>query len=174
MEKQSASPKNDLAGERFRSVPFSSSYSEPIHKSDGVERSEWKYRISSHDRVLLIHRLLSLFDYDENQMDESGYEIHSLYFDDAFDSFARGNDAGDSIRFKYRIRYYNQSPSFLRLEKKTNSFGLYRKESAVLTEEDYGDLCRGDYSELFWRSEDPLIRKFCAEGMSIRCFRRSS
>lgn len=147
---------------------FSESFFNASNSADTVQldRSEWKYRISSSEREILSHRVSVLLDPDENQIDDQGYAIRSLYFDDVFDSFARGNEGGDSVRYKYRIRYYNDDYSFMKLERKMNYYGLCRKETSILDLEDYVSIINGDFGTVFWKTRDPLIRKFCAEAMS--------
>ena len=93
-------------------------------------------------------------------------EIHSLYFDDYKDSCAKENEAGVSQRFKYRIRYYGTASDFFKLERKEKMDGLCHKDSAVLTRQMCQKVLDGRADELYWETEDLLVRQFCVHIMT--------
>lgn len=98
------------------------------------------------------------------------YEIHSLYFDDYQDTCVADNDAGASERAKYRIRYYGDYPSVLHLERKEKLHGRCYKESCPLSIDQYQMIVGGDASQLFWKTEIPLLKRFCTLCMtSVLC-----
>lgn len=129
-------------------------------------RNEWKYTLDEADIAVIIPRLDALMEKDAHA-DESGqYTVRSVYFDDYTDRCARENEAGISERFKYRIRYYGESPDRLRLECKEKTRGRCHKDTAWISRDEYEKLMRGDAGELFWETEDPLVRKFCVHMMN--------
>ena len=127
-------------------------------------RNEWKYQCQ--DAVLLgvMERLQAVLAPDSNAPGGK-YIIHSLYFDDIYNSSARETDAGVSERYKYRIRYYGDDPDYLKLEKKEKKEGRCHKVSARLTRQQYDSIILGEYGELFWSTDDKCIREFCTIAM---------
>lgn len=124
-------------------------------------RNEWKYRCSSSDLAMIGSRLAAILERDANSAANGKYEIHSLYFDDLYNTCMQENDAGISQRSKYRIRYYGGKPDFLRLERKEKRDSRCHKESCLLSLEDYDKIIHGNADELFWQTQDPLLRRFC-------------
>jgi SPX domain protein involved in polyphosphate accumulation len=91
--------------------------------------------------------------------DSSGrYQIRSIYFDNYNDKALREKISGMSHREKYRIRYYNDDPGFIVLEKKIKDNSLTMKYDAVITEADCRRLIDGDLS---WMpgSNKPLVQE---------------
>lgn len=126
-------------------------------------RNEWKYRLPMTDLEIIQARLEALLSNDRHSDKHGGYGVHSLYFDDFFDSCAKENDGGTAERFKYRIRFYNTYEGYLKLERKEKLFGRCRKKVSLLTEEQYEGIISGSAEEVFWNTEDPLIRQFCVD-----------
>ncbi len=125
-------------------------------------RTEWKYICTDRDIDLLRSRIENLLETDENASGNV-YHIHSLYFDDYLNSSAFDNDAGASERYKWRIRYYDDRRSFIKLEKKVKRNDLCFKLVTSLTEEQYDHIVNGDIDEVMYNSEDILLSQFCAE-----------
>ena len=98
-------------------------------------RHEYKHRINALDVMLLRQRLRPLLKYDENSKENGMYFIKSLYFDNYNDTALREKLDGVDNREKFRIRYYNNDTSFIRLEKKSKIKGLCAKEKAIITAE---------------------------------------
>ena len=84
--------------------------------------------------------------------------IRSLYFDTLTDKALREKMDGVDNRKKFRIRYYNNDPSFIRLEKKSKWNNLGWKETASLTPQQAQSIADG---EIDWMGNDPseLIRE---------------
>ena len=93
-------------------------------------RHELKYRISLRDDRILASRLGKLFPRDKNAGKEGSYRITSLYFDTPSDTALRQKLEGVDRREKFRLRYYGEDLSFIRLEKKFKMNGLCGKHSA--------------------------------------------
>ena len=128
-------------------------------------RTEWKYICSDHDLDILRHRIAALLGKDRNANREI-YHIHSLYFDDYRNSCAFDNDAGNSERSKWRIRYYDEDTSFIRLERKRKKQDLCYKQSCRLKKEEYDKIMNGDISWVFWNTDERLLKEFCVDIMT--------
>ena len=129
-------------------------------------RNEWKFRCDNHTRGLLYERLRPVLTFDEHSGTDGSYLVHSLYFDDINDSCARENEAGAEPRAKYRIRCYGTEHEKLHLERKEKNYGLTRKVSCPLRSEACAGLISGNAADVFWHSEDKLLRRFCLAVMN--------
>ena len=69
-------------------------------------RNELKYLVNDGDLVILKHRLKELMELDSNSVEEIGYNIRSIYFDDYNNSYLNETEAGLNKRLKIRIRIY--------------------------------------------------------------------
>lgn len=106
-------------------------------------RHEWKYELD-HGSLLAVRQRLSAVAKRDPHAIGGTYRIRSLYFDNANDKVLREKIDGVNRREKFRFRYYNENPSFIRLEKKSKINGLCRKESVVLKQEQIQALLDGD------------------------------
>jgi len=97
-------------------------------------RHELKYLISRSDAQLLKLRLPHIMQRDPHAGPAGTYTIRSLYFDDHCRTAMLDKLDGVEHRSKYRIRYYNYDPGFLKLEKKEKHGALTRKTAQVITE----------------------------------------
>ncbi len=70
--------------------------------------------------------------------------IRSLYFDNITDEALKDKINGVGKREKFRIRYYNDDLSFIRLEKKSKINNLCVKQSSVLTYEEALSVIKDD------------------------------
>lgn len=131
-------------------------------------RNEWKYCCSANELDIIAQRLPAMLERDSNADVEGKYEIHSLYFDDYKDICAKENEAGISDRLKYRIRYYGDQSDYLKLECKQKKDSRCYKESCQISQLEYQKITEGDVEELFWQTEKPLLKRFCAQSMSRR------
>ncbi len=129
-------------------------------------RNEWKYRVQEADLAVIENRLAAVMALDFHSGQSGNYEIHSLYFDDYKDACAKENEAGVSRRFKYRIRYYGNAPDVLKLERKEKLDGRCHKDSTVITKEICQKILDGRADELYWETDNPLLRRFCAHMMT--------
>ncbi len=123
-------------------------------------RSEWKYVCTDGQLELIRARLSGLLSPDSHAAPDGSYTVHSLYFDDYRDSCAAGNESGDGIRFKYRVRYYDDSAESLHLERKNKRYGLGEKKSCLLSAAEYAALLSGDGFGAFWETDKSLLREF--------------
>lgn len=121
-------------------------------------RHELKHEISHGDYESLRRRLAPVMARDPHAGPDGLYEIHSLYFDNFADAALRDKRDGAPAREKFRIRYYNNDLSVIRLEKKCKARNLTTKYSAPLTEAQVRALLAGDTG---WMrsSEHGLVRE---------------
>lgn len=129
-------------------------------------RNEWKYRAHEADLDVLENRLSAILSADTHSGPAGKYTIHSLYFDDYKDTCAKENEAGISKRYKYRIRYYGNNTDFLKLECKEKLNSRCHKKSAVITRDMYEKIIDGRADELYWETENHLVKVFCTRIMT--------
>lgn len=129
-------------------------------------RHELKYIISELEMEILKRRLSMFMDYDAHAGTE-GYFIRSLYFDSMERTAFVEKQAGMSKRKKYRIRSYNYSDDFFKLECKKKQDVYIYKTAASLTRAEYDRILAKDYSFLLER-EEQVCKDFyleCVRGM---------
>lgn len=127
-------------------------------------RHELKHEINYSDMLILRQRLSVLTKRDPHS--ENGkYDIRSLYFDNLNDKALREKIDGVNMREKFRLRYYNFDPSFIRLEKKSKVNGLCLKDGVTLTKEQTQSIIDGDYTWMM-KSGVPLIEELYTKIMS--------
>lgn len=97
-------------------------------------RQELKFYLTAPAALLLQRRLFSVMKPDSHAF-RGGYGVRSLYFDDSASSAYFDKVNGIEKRAKYRIRFYNGSPDFIRLEKKEKIGQKCRKTSQVISPE---------------------------------------
>lgn len=119
-------------------------------------RHEIKHEITYHDMIILRKRLQTVMKRDSYAKD-GVYKIRSLYFDNISDKALREKIDGVNHREKFRIRYYNDDTSFIRLEKKSKKSGLGNKQMAPLTLEEAQKIIDGDYEWMKSCKDRPLI-----------------
>ena len=122
-------------------------------------RNEWKYLITKAESKELSSRIGSLLERDRFANDEGWYTVQSIYFDDIYDSCLQKNISGDGIRYKYRIRYYNDSFERIVLERKEKYNSYCYKESCELSQNELKDILQGNVNELLWQ-ESRLKKEF--------------
>lgn len=105
-------------------------------------RHEFKYIINSGYYHILRARLKAAMKPDPHGKD-GVYRISSLYFDDAFRTAYNDKLMGLDVRKKYRIRFYNLSSSFIRLEVKEKKGDMVCKRSVPLSFEEYKHILSG-------------------------------
>lgn len=79
---------------------------------------------------------------------DGSYTIKSLYFDDRESSSYYEKLDGVLYRKKYRIRIYNDDPSFIRLEKKMKHNNMTSKEQMLISREIYSKILDGNIEEI--------------------------
>jgi len=127
-------------------------------------RHELKHEISYSDMLILRQRLKAVTKPDEHSAD-SRYFIRSLYFDNIYDKALLEKVNGINVREKFRIRFYNEDTSFIRLEKKSKINGLGNKTSALISEKEARAISKGDFSPIR-NSDNPLILEFYSKALS--------
>ena len=130
-----------------------------------IPRHELKFVISPEKYYILSRRMASLLPRDEYNVNDDGYFISSVYFDDAFDSAYYEKLSGGDERKKYRIRTYNHSLSVIKLECKSKRRGMTYKSSESISASDFENLCAGNFREL--PEDKPLAQKLCALSRSV-------
>ena len=122
-------------------------------------RHELKYEITFLEYIVLQRRLKLLMLPDGHVKPDGTYKICSLYWDNFQDKALHEKICGLTVREKFRIRYYNDDPSFLKLEKKSKVNRLYLKETCPITVDDCRKLLDGNYT---WMLDSPnaLIHEF--------------
>lgn len=105
-------------------------------------RHELKFFMNVHTSLILKGRVSSVMRPDTHSGGK--YTVNNLYLDDLYDSFYYEKLAGSFSRDKYRLRFYNNDLSFIRLERKHKDGELSYKESVAVTEEEYRSAARGD------------------------------
>lgn len=119
-------------------------------------RHELKHRINPQDDLILASRLRKLFRHDANADSHGIYRVSSLYFDTPYDKALRQKIDGINQREKFRLRYYGDDISFIRLEKKFKINGLCGKHSVPVTPAQVQQILCGDISFLLY-CEHPLL-----------------
>lgn len=99
-------------------------------------RHELKFIISPAIARILEMRLKAVMDLDCNSIyEDHTYKIRSLYFDnDSSDAYYEKLN-GVLYREKYRIRYYNDDDSFIRLERKLKHNNMTSKDQVAISRE---------------------------------------
>lgn len=130
-------------------------------------RHEFKHIINRHDDLIVSGRLKKIFRHDENAGSHGVYRVSSLYFDTPHDRALREKLDGVNRREKFRIRFYNDDHSFIKLEKKSKINGLCLKESARITKQETERIIAGDtdfllsggklYRELYSKMRSQLL-----------------
>lgn len=131
-------------------------------------RSEWKYCEKETNLEVLKERLVNVMEHDRHAGENGKYEIHSLYFDDYKDNCARENVAGERTRYKYRIRYYGNNSKELWLEKKEKINNYCHKRKCALTAYEFKLILDGNVMEVFWNTNNRLLKEFCVDIVTKR------
>lgn len=96
-------------------------------------RVEDKYICNDIESFLLQSRVAAILESDDNQYDEEGYSVISVYFDDEYNTHLLDTVEGNSIRDKYRIRIYNNSLDVIKIEVKSERYNRVIKKSKIIT-----------------------------------------
>ncbi len=122
-------------------------------------RHELKYNLNYGESIVLSSRLSHLFERDPYAGSHGSYRVSSLYFDTPYDKALKEKMDGVRKREKFRLRYYNEDKSFIRLEKKIKYRGLCGKRHAKLHLSEVKKIVDGDIAFLL-KSEDLLLMEF--------------
>lgn len=107
-------------------------------------RHEFKHYINLADAMAIKKNLALIARPDAHAGGDGKYRIRSLYFETPEDVVLREKLYGINDREKFRIRYYNDDATFIKLEKKTKVNGFGNKISAPMTKEECEKLVNGD------------------------------
>lgn len=132
-------------------------------------RHELKHRINLREDLVLSQRLRKLFERDSHCGTDGSYRVTSLYFDTPYDDALRDKLSGISRREKFRIRYYGDNPTFIKLEKKSKINGLSEKLSVVLRPDEAERILSGDISFMLDSGKhllEELYSKMNGEGLA--------
>ncbi|GAA0116751.1 MULTISPECIES: polyphosphate polymerase domain-containing protein [Clostridium] len=125
-------------------------------------RHELKHYINMSDYMAIKNRLTQIMRLDKNANQNNEYKIRSLYFDNLNDKALMEKINGINRREKFRIRFYNDDYSFIKLEKKSKINGLCGKDSAKITKEQCEKIIEGDI-EFLKHSNIPLFVELYAK-----------
>lgn len=106
-------------------------------------RVEDKYILSRQEFLLLQARIAAILKPDNNQCDDHGYRVTSVYFDDYADTDYSDTVNGSARRQKYRIRIYNGSIETIKLEVKYKEYCRVLKKSQAISEQEMRLLLSG-------------------------------
>lgn len=124
-------------------------------------RHEIKIFINYSDYISIKNRLKNFAKLDKNAGDDGIYHIRSLYFDNFNDKALMEKINGYNRREKFRIRFYNNDHTFIKLEKKSKANGLCYKSSALLTKIECEKILNGDIEFLKDSNKDILKEFYC-------------
>lgn len=130
-------------------------------------RFEMKHKITEADVLALKSRLYPIMKKDENASKDGKYLIRSLYFDTPEDKALLDKLNGVAIREKFRIRFYNNNCSYIRLEKKIKRYNMTSKLSTNLTKKEVINILNNDI-EFLKESTNCLLREFY---LKLKCER---
>lgn len=102
-----------------------------------MQRHEEKYLIDYRQYALLKSRAMEILTPDTHG---GSYTITSLYYDDMMDTALLEKQDGLACHTKFRIRTYNGSSDFIKLERKVKQGILTEKQTAPITREQIAQL----------------------------------
>lgn len=123
-------------------------------------RNELKHFINYSDYLQIKSRLKFIASLDKFSNKKTGtYKIRSIYFDNIYDKVLLEKLNGISIREKFRIRFYNDDFSYIKLEKKAKNKGLCQKLATSINKEQLKLILNGDL-EWIKETKDALLLEF--------------
>ena len=125
-------------------------------------RHELKYYLNKADYLTIRSRLMQICAFDSHADEEGRYHIRSLYFETPNDTALQEKLTGIIEREKFRIRFYNHDPSFIRLEKKMKINSMTSKLSCPITRPEVEKILSGDL-EWMKNSERALLIELYAK-----------
>lgn len=123
-------------------------------------RHEFKYLIDAKQDSILFVKTAGVLQRDPHVGSDGTYIIRSAYFDDYSDSCLMDNIRGADPRSKFRIRYYNNDDSMIRLEKKSKNRTMTLKESCKITKDECEIFLNGGIPEINAEASDIKKRLF--------------
>ena len=120
-------------------------------------RHELKFYINQFEYESLRKKVKAVLRQDKNSINENGYHIRSLYFDNLYNTDLYEKNYGILKRKKIRIRIYNKADSIIKLERKYRYGEYICKESASIEKEEYEQILNYNYD--FLLKKDKAIYK---------------
>ncbi len=120
-------------------------------------RHEIKYLINRKEYIKLRQKIKYAMAMDQNSIEQNGYKVRSLYFDDIDNTALKEKEAGIYTRCKYRIRIYNDEDKVINFEKKNKRGRFINKQSVRITREEYENILKREI-DFMKDSEVPLLR----------------
>ena len=118
-------------------------------------RHEVKHYINTADYLTLRSRLQHIAQIDGFAGSDGIYKVRSLYFDTPNNKALLAKINGVNRREKFRLRFYNDDPFFIRLEKKSKINRLCWKEKATISKEQCQEFWLGD--DLPWLFSSAML-----------------
>lgn len=112
-------------------------------------RNELKYLINHQQKAVIAKRLSLLCQPDPKALQDGGYTVSSLYFDDFRNSGFAAKIEGQQNRKKFRIRIYNGSNRVIKLERKTKAGSLIKKDWELINQSQYESILMGCFDHDF-------------------------
>ena len=125
-------------------------------------RHELKYHINLADYYSMRSRLNYITRLDSHAGPSGKYKVRSLYLDNFDNKALMEKINGLNEREKFRIRYYNDNPLFIKMEKKSKFNGLCTKSATVVSKEQVERLFLGDLGWML-ETENPLLVELYAK-----------
>lgn len=123
-----------------------------------VKRQEIKY-IIDYKESFIIKNKLKYFLKSDIYNETTNYTVTSIYFDDIYNHAIKEKLEGNEIRFKYRIRFYNDNLNIIKFEKKVKLDQITVKHTALITKEEATKLLNNDY-EFCKDKEESIFTEF--------------
>ena len=123
-------------------------------------RHEFKYELDCGSAVSIESRLGLLTSRDPHAAANGSYTIRSLYFDDYNDSSFWENESGTEPREKFRLRIYNDDPSFIQLELKRKDHEMTLKLTQAVPAAFCQKILSGRGISFDDTGDSALLRKF--------------
>lgn len=109
-----------------------------------VFRTEKKYELNGLQKSILVNKLSSIMKLDENG-DQNGYLVRSLYFDSIYDDDYFDKVNGLENRKKIRLRIYSPDQKMVKLEIKQKNGAAQLKKSIWISKALAEEMINGNY-----------------------------
>lgn len=120
-------------------------------------RHEHKYLLEYGTYLQIRNIIQKIMKLDKHTINNEGYHIRSLYFDDTYDSALKEKSSGIQVRKKYRIRAYNYSYEAIKLEIKEKYGDFTNKISCEISKEEYEKIIARDIC--FLTSDNNIVKE---------------
>ena len=120
-------------------------------------RHEQKFLLEYDSYLKIKNSLKKIMTLDENSLENKGYHIRSLYFDDMYQNALNEKLSGIVNRKKYRIRIYNYSNQRIKLEIKKKYEDYTNKVATTISREEYESIYNADVGSFVF--SDNLVKK---------------